>query len=168
MIKREKKLIGNFAGKHRQFNPIKMLSKGLQTLHEPSEHMIVGSEERIKEVSHENLHSSSNNENQYKPRSFEDEHHQNRISAIKGKMKMADPYYYNHYNTFHGSGASSTHNYLSLSHLFKSKLSTSNQSTNSSPDLNQTLMGRSKKSSSSKLTFCPESLYFRSKFLYEI
>ena len=40
-----------------------------------------------------------------KPRSFEDEHHQNRLQIIKGKFKQRDTY--NHYNTFHGSGTSS-------------------------------------------------------------
>ncbi len=120
--------------------PIK-LHKGLQTLHEPTESNNVSSmtesDDQSKETSNENISYNDTS----KPRSFEDEHHQSRISILKGKLKTKNPY--NHYNTFHGS---SNQSYLSLSHIFKNKI---NQSTNSSPDLNQNLIGRNKKSSSS-------------------
>jgi hypothetical protein len=138
--KREKKVSAQTNKRY----PIK-LQKGLQTLHEPSESnttsSMIESDDQSKETSNENI--SYNDPS--KPRSFEDEHHQSRISILKGKLKIKNPY--NHYNTFHGS---SNQSYLSLSHVFKNKI---NQSTNSSPDLNQNLMGRNKKSSSSNIFY---------------
>lgn len=118
--------------------PIKFFqNKELQTLHEPPMPSDMAySESSISE-------HSLNNES--KPRSFEDEHHQTRIQAIKGKIKPKESNY-NHYNTFHGSGSSGS--YLPLSHVFKTK--TNSHGANSSPDLNQNLMIRNKKSLTSK------------------
>jgi hypothetical protein len=122
--------------------PIKFLNKELQTLHEPPSTPDISFSASADMSLME--HSLSN---ETKPRSFEDEHHQNRIQAIRGKMNTKDSTY-NHYNTFHGSGSGSTNNYLPLSHVFKNKTS---QNTNSSPDLNQNLLIRNKKSLTSKL-----------------
>ena len=117
--------------------PIKFFNKELQTLHEPPSTPDMSFSETS--VSEHSLNSET------KPRSFEDEHHQNRIQAIRGKIKPKESPY-NHYNTFHGSGT--TANYLPLSHVFKNK---STQGTNSSPDLNQNLMIRNKKSLTSNI-----------------
>ncbi len=75
-----------------------------------------------------------------KPRSFEDEHHQNRLQLIKSQAKEHETY--NYYNTFHGSGTLSS--YLSIHHVFKNRALTA-QGTNSSPDLNQAIV-RNRKS----------------------
>ncbi|CAF0824579.1 unnamed protein product [Brachionus calyciflorus] len=106
--------------------PLKMFgAKELQTLPEPNDLS-------------SSLESKNNVVNpEPKPRSFEDEHHQNKIQAYKGKFKQKEPY--NHYNTFHGS----TNNYLSINHIFRNKFL--NMGTNSSPDLNQS-HGRPKRS----------------------
>jgi hypothetical protein len=122
--------------------PIRILNKELHTLHEPPSSPDSAASLSYPEIS-TSEHCSLANES--KPRSFEEDNLQNRIKNIKGvynvKPKEAT---YNHYNTFHGSGSAAS--YLPLSHVFKAKSHLHGQTTNnSSPDLNQNLNLRNKK-----------------------
>lgn len=111
--------------------PLKLFNKELQTLPEPGDTSISFESNRDQ--------SESACQTEAKPRSFEDEIHQTRIQIYKGKSKTREPY--NHYNTFHGSGS---YNYMSIGQVFKNKIL--NTGTNSSPDLNQNVIGKSRRS----------------------
>jgi hypothetical protein len=109
-------------------------AKELQTLPEPNE-MSNSFESQKNNESDESMSGAQANDDA-KPRSFEDEHHQRRMLEMKIKINTAKELY-NHYNTFHGSG--NTSNYLSLAQVFRNR--TTSFGTNSSPDLNNTLVG---------------------------
>lgn len=127
--------------------PIKFFTKELQTLPEPGDIS----------VSFEANPTSLNQANDSKPRSFEDEQHQNKLNIYKAKNRTKDSY--SHYNTFHGSEA---YNYLSIAQVFRNKSLNNGNGTNSSPDLNQHLL-RHKKSHSGKNIICT-SVWIRIKF----
>ena len=127
--------------------PIRLYNKELQTLHEPTE--------QSSSLTYDRDSAGENNSQlaEPKPRSFEDDQHRNRIHhVIKCRPKSKEAY--NHYNTFHGSGAHN-YNYLSLNQVFKSKFV--NYGTNSSPDLNQNVP-RNKKSLPSKSNFIKKKI----------
>ncbi len=122
-------------------------SRELQTLPEPSTATDLSNSFELQKNNESDESMQNAAESEAKPRSFEDEHHQRRMLIMKMKLNTAKELY-NHYNTFHGSGTS---NYLSLAQVFRNR--TTSFGTNSSPDLNQNLVGKTRKSVPSKSKF---------------
>lgn len=106
--------------------------KDLKALPEPGESLGISLESGKLDEAEDQLNEES------KPRSFEDQHHQQRLLNFKSNFQKES---YNHYNTFHGSVAS---NYLSIAQVFRNR--TASFGRNSFPDLNQNLVGKARKS----------------------
>lgn len=106
------KIINHYLNKKSPFSNLtkRYQNKKLQTLPEPNDSVVAEISITTSEDTSTNDFCTSPKDNslkdETKPRSFEDEQHQNRLHLLKGKARLKEPY--NHYNTYHSGSLSNT------------------------------------------------------------